>query len=105
MSHAMRLLVLLLACASPMLARAAIPTACPGDPIAPTAVVTGTFPASLEGAYVMVPFTVPPKTTQVRVKYCWDQPESGSQRHTIDLGLWDARRGGETWERKQFRGW
>ena len=84
----------------------AIPSSgCPGDPIAPTEVIEGTFASSLEGAYVMVPFTVPPDTTQVRVKYCWDEPESGSARHTIDLGLWDARPAGQTWGRKQFRGW
>ena len=81
------------------------PSGCPGDPITPTEVIEGSFPSSLEGAYVMVPFTVPSGTTQVRVKYCWDEPDSGSLRHTIDLGLWDARPAGETWGRKQFRGW
>jgi hypothetical protein len=99
-----RLLALVLFCAVSS-AWAVVPAACPGDPIVPTAVVTGSFPSSLEGAYVMVPFDVPPGTTQVRVKYCWDQPEGGSARHTIDLGLWDARAGGGTWGRKQFRGW
>jgi hypothetical protein len=86
---------------------------CPGDPIVPTEVIEGTFDSSLEGAYVMVPFVVPPGTTQVRVKYCWDEPESGSLNHTIDLGLWDARpkngpnNGSKagTWGRRQFRGW
>jgi hypothetical protein len=81
------------------------PTSCPGDPITPTEIIEGTFASALEGAYVMVPFVVPPGTTQVRVKYCWDQPESGSLGHTIDLGLWDARPAGGTWGRKQFRGW
>ena len=99
------LLLLLLACASPALAGGAFPSGCPGDPIVPTSVIEGTFPASLEGAYVMVPFTVPPKTTQVRVKYCWDRPESGTLSHTIDLGLWEARPQNGTWGRKQFRGW
>lgn len=83
-------------------------TGCPGDPIAPTQVITGEFPADLQGSYVMVPFEVPPKTTAVRVKYCWDDPEGptvGNQRHTIDLGLWQARPKGGTWGRKQFRGW
>jgi hypothetical protein len=84
---------------------AATPTSCPGDPITPTQVIEGTFPSSLEGAYVMLPFEVPAGTTQVRVKYCWDAPESGSLSHTIDLGLWEARPAGGTWGRKQFRGW
>src|SRR4029450_2510772 len=78
---------------------------CPGDPIQATQVITGTFGVELQGAYVMVPFDVPAGTTAVRVKYCWDDPESGTQRHTIDLGLWDARPPKGTWGPKQFRGW
>jgi len=82
---------------------------CGGDAIAPTQVIEGTFSSSIEGAYIMVPFDVPPGTTQVRVKYCWDKPESGSMNHTIDLGLWDALpsggTSGATWGPKQFRGW
>lgn len=103
--------LLLLACAGAAQAdegprpRAIGAQGCPGDPIVPTQVIEGSFPSSLEGSYVMVPFTVPPGTTQVRVKYCWDEPESGDLRHTIDLGLWDARPAGGTWGPKQFRGW
>ena len=73
---------------------------CSGDPITPTRVVTGKFPATLAGSYVMVPFEVPPGTTQVRVKYCWER--NGS---TVDLGLWEARDGDEPWGPDQFRGW
>lgn len=80
------------------------PDGCPGDPIQPTQVITGEFGVELQGAYVMVPFDVPKGTTAVRVKYCWDDPEAGSQRHTVDLGLWDAR-GKGAWGPKQFRGW
>ncbi len=79
-----------------------------GDPIAPTQVITGSFPHALQGAYVMVPFEVPPGTTSVRVKYCWDRPEGdtpGGTGHTIDLGLWQARRGGGNWVEPEFRGW
>jgi len=86
-------------------AHATVPASCPGDPITPTQVIEGTFPSSLEGGYVMLPFIVPPGTTQVRVKYCWDAPESGSANHTVDLGLWDARPDRGTWGPKQFRGW
>ena len=32
---------------------------CPGDPITPTLTITGTFPQSLIGSYVMLPFEVP----------------------------------------------
>lgn len=79
-----------------------------GDPITPTQVVTGSFAHALQGSYVMVPFTVPPGTTSVRVKYCWDRPEGdtpGDTGHTIDLGLWQTRPAGGTWGEAQFRGW
>jgi len=74
--------------------------ACPGDPIEPDRIVEGSFPEALEGAYVMLPFEVPPGTTSVRVKYCW---EGGG--HTVDLGLWQARPGKKPWGPAEFRGW
>ncbi|HEY8514804.1 MAG TPA: CehA/McbA family metallohydrolase [Candidatus Binatia bacterium] len=77
-----------------------------GDPITPTQVIEGSFPHELQGSYVMVPFVVPPGTTQLRVKYCWDRPEGDvSVGHTIDLGLWEPRPPGGTWGVEQFRGW
>ncbi len=79
-----------------------------GDPITPTLVIEGSFPHALQGSYVMVPFEVPPGTTSVRVKYCWDRPEGptpGGGGHTIDLGLWGARPPGGTWDVTRFRGW
>jgi hypothetical protein len=87
--------------------RAITPNGCPGDPIAPDSVITGEFPSSLQGAYVMVPFAVADGTSAVRVKYCWDEPEGpgATARHTIDLGLWDARPEGGDWGPRQFRGW
>jgi hypothetical protein len=81
---------------------------CGGDALVPTQVITGTFAAVEQGSYVMVPFDVPPGTTQVRMKYCWDAPEgptNGNAKHTLDLGVWDARPSNGTWERAQFRGW
>jgi hypothetical protein len=74
--------------------------ACGGDEIAPGRLVEGRFPESLEGAYVMLPFEVPPGTTSVRVKYCY---EGGGS--TVDLGLWQARPGRRPWGPEQFRGW
>ena len=79
-----------------------------GDAIAPTKVITGSFPHALQGSYVMVPFDVPSGTTSVRVKYCWDRPEGdtpGGTGHTIDLGLWQSRPAGGSWNEAQFRGW
>ena len=72
---------------------------CTGDPIVPDRVVTGSFPAALQGSYVMVPVTVPRGTEGVRVKYCYSQPAgptAAGARNTLDLGLWDPR---------GFRGW
>lgn len=74
--------------------------ACGGDSIEADRVVEGTFPASLQGAYVMLPFEVPAGTTSVRIKYCW---EAGG--HTVDLGLWHARPGKKPWAPGEFRGW
>ncbi len=82
--------------------------ACGGAPIAADQVITGTFTEAQSGSYVMVPFTVPPGTTQVRVKYCWDETQAPAalSGHTIDLGLWDARaHSTQTWEERDFRGW
>jgi hypothetical protein len=90
-------------------AQAAAPSSCGGDPIKPTRAITGEFGAELEGGYVMVPFDVPAGTTQVRVKYCYDQPTSptsGQFRHTLDLGLYEPReRADAVWGVPEFRGW
>jgi hypothetical protein len=99
----------LLACAAPALAQAPEPgltTPCGGRAIAPDQVITGVFGSELSKTFVMVPFDVPQGTTAVRVKYCWDRPESGSQRHTLDLGLYEPRRGrSPVWDAEEFRGW
>ena len=44
----------------------------------------------------------------MRVRYCHDQPEGGGPQaaHTLDLGLYEPRRGGSgTWGVGEFRGW
>jgi hypothetical protein len=88
-------------------AAGATPTSCPGKrPIHPTRVVTGSFGTAQQGSYVMVPFRVPRGVSQVRVRYCYDQPESGSDDNTLDLGIYDRlRRGDDLWGRREFRGW
>ena len=80
---------------------------CPGTPIRADRAITGTFGTEQMGSYVLVPFDVPPGTTSVRVKYCYDQPESPTSaqlKHTLDLGLYEARRG-RLWGEAEFRGW
>ena len=80
------------------------PASCGGaaDPsLHASRVITGEFDTSLEGGYVMLPFTCPAGTTAVRVRYCHDQPEAPTNariKHVLDLGLWTharrrARRG------------
>jgi hypothetical protein len=91
---------------APLAAAAGLATPCPGRAIAPEKVITGEFGTELNKSYVMVPFDVPLGTTAVRVKYCWDRPESGSQRHTLDLGLYEPRKPGDSvWGEREFRGW
>jgi hypothetical protein len=91
------LLPVLLLLSVPASTNAAAPQACGGRPIAPDQTITGDFDTSLNKSFVLVPFDVPKGTTAVRVKYCWDRPEGGTLRHTLDLGL----RG--PWG--EFRGW
>ena len=80
---------------------ATIEQPCPGKAMpAPDQVFTGSFPAAQQGSYVMVPFTVADGTKALRVKYCFDQPDSPTSaqvRHTLDLGIHD-RKG-------RLRGW
>jgi hypothetical protein len=76
--------------------------ACGGDPIETDRIVEMTVPGTLRGAFLMLPFEVPAGTTSVRVKYCWESDPDG---HTVDLGLWDARKGRKAWGVTQFRGW
>jgi hypothetical protein len=93
---------------APETTAAAVDSPCPGDPIQADRVITGSFASELQGSYVMVPFDVPPGTTAVRVKYCFDQPESPTSdavSHTLDLGIYDRQRPGQLWGKGEFRGW
>src|SRR5688572_14489318 len=82
------------------------PAACGGAAIAPTQVFTGEFDSQLQGSFVLLPFPVPAGTTAVRVKYCWDPGLGPFVRHTLDLGLYEARdTPGELYDAEEFRGW
>ena len=76
-------------------------------PVEPLRVIEGSFTSQMQGSYVMVPFDVPAGTTQLRVKYSWDQPDAATDgsKHTIDLGLWQPGPTPDLWEAPQFRGW
>ena len=94
----------------PGAAGAAAPARCEGDPLRhPDRVMTGSFESEREGSFVLLPFRAPPPATAVRVKYCYDQPESPTSeqiRHTLDLGLYEPReRGRRVWGNPEFRGW
>ena len=85
--------------------RAAAPASC--GLAAPDRTVTGEFGAALQGSYVLLPFQVPAGQTAVRVRYCYDQPEtptSAQFRHTLDLDLYEARQPGALWGPEEFRG-
>ena len=108
-----RLAALLALLVLPAAAHAAAPAACPGASITPDRVITGEFDQSLQGDYVMVPFDVPAGTTQVRVKYCYDQPDNRvpgnpvvQPGNTLDMGIYEPRRDGhDVWGVDEFRGW
>jgi len=79
---------------------------CPGRDMRADRVIEGEFGTALRKSFVMVPFRVPRGTTAIRVKYCWDEPDRGSQDHTLDLGLYEPRRRGrKLWGSPEFRGW
>src|SRR5918999_719699 len=86
---------------------------CPGRDMQVDRKIEGSFGTELQGSYVMVPFDVPAGTTAVRVKYCYDQPETpvsstpgASVRHTLDLGIYEPRSNGSSvWGVPEFRGW
>jgi len=84
-------------------------TPCPGAALDPDRVISGEFGTDLERNYVLLPFNVPAGTTQVRVKYCYDQPEAPTNsqiKHVLDLGIYDARSGSsDLWDEDEFRGW
>ena len=81
-------------------------TPCGGRAIAPDQVITGEFGTNVNKDYILLPFEVPRGTTAVRVKYCWDRPESGTMSHTLDLGLYGPREGAsKLWGEREFRGW
>jgi hypothetical protein len=90
---------------------AAAPASCPGDgdAFAPDRVITGEFDSSHEGSYVFLPFDVPEETTALRVRYCYDQPETPAGQadsHTLDLGLYEPRADeSRPWGVPEFRGW
>ena len=82
------------------------PASCGGAAIDPTQVFTGEFGTEQQGSFVLLPFDVPAGTTAVRVKYCWDPPIGPFTRHTLDLGLYQARDyPGELYGADEFRGW
>jgi len=108
-----RLAIALVLLALPAAAHAAAPAACPGAAIHPDRVITGEFDTTQQGDYVMLPFDVPAGTTQVRVKYCYDQPDHQVPSNpvvvpgnTVDMGVYEPRRDGDPiWGIKEFRGW
>ena len=77
-----------------------------GRAITPDQVVTGEFGTNVNKSYVMLPFEVPRGTTAVRVKYCWDRPESGTSATRSTSGCTSrAERAPRLWGPREFRGW
>ena len=76
-------IALVCAAAVPSLASAActLPGSAQAE-FSPAPTLDSTVPAADQGAYVQIPFTVPPGTTAIHVRYCYD---SGS---TLDMGVY-----------------
>ena len=94
--------------ASAVPGRAAPPASCAGADGPPTRVVTGSFSEEQEGSYVLVPFDVVENSTRVRVKLCYDRPDtplSAQIKHTLDLGLYETLGGDGFYDTEEFRGW
>lgn len=94
-----------LLCAFAPATQAAVPQSCGLE--APDRTITGEFSSELQGSYVLLPFGVPTGQTAVRVRYCYDQPEtptSAQLKHTLDLDLYGARQPGGLWGPDEFRG-
>ncbi len=63
----------------------------------PEFTASGQFAASQQDSFVFVPFDVPAGITQVRVNYCYDDPDAGAtDDHTLDLGVYEPRPSGDT---------
>jgi hypothetical protein len=56
----------------------------------PAGSVDSSVPASDQGAYLQIPFTVPPGTAAIHIRYCYD---SGS---TLDMGVYEPLRPGDS---------
>ena len=54
---------------------------------------TGTVTAAQQGSYVQIPFGVPPGTTAIRIRYCYDTSPSGT---TLDMGVYEPLHQGDT---------
>lgn len=89
-------------------AAASADCAIPGDPdptMDTAEELDGTFAASQQGSYVQIPFDVPGGSTAIRVRYCFDQPPSGSG-NTLDVGVFEPRPAGQAvWSMAERRGW
>jgi hypothetical protein len=99
----------MLVLAFPISAWAAAPVTCTGDPLGTEMrSFTGTFTEGNEGSYVLVPFSVPEGATRVGVRICYDQPPtpaSAQIKHTLDLGVYEARGADGFFDEGEFRGW
>ena len=71
-----------------------IPSGPPRDPAdpsfdGPVQDFNGNFDAAKQGSYVQIPFNVPPGTTAIRVRYCYDQPPTSGPSNTLDIGVYE----------------
>lgn len=72
-------------------------------------VFKGNFTKDLNGKFIQIPFDVPPNTTGMRIRYCYDEAAGnpvGIDNTTLDLGVYEPNGADPgNWTMAQRRGW
>ncbi|MFN8113258.1 MAG: CehA/McbA family metallohydrolase [Solirubrobacterales bacterium] len=80
----------------------------PGTGMNPAIDVQGDIAAAKTGGYLQIPFTVPPNTTGIQVRYSYDnEGDTCSGNYTLDMGVYEPRANTSdpVWEQTDRRGW
>jgi len=82
----------------------------PGTGMSPALDVTGQLEPSRTGGYLQIPFTVPPGTRAIQVRYSYDNQNdtcSGPNNNTLDMGVYEpkANPSSPVFEQSDRRGW
>lgn len=86
-----------------------LPAAVNDEPDGSEVEMRGNFGPELKGKFIQVPFEIPPGTTGLRIRYCYDEADGnplGITNTTLDLGVYEPNAADpENWTMAQRRGW